>query len=182
MKKYVLYLFLISVAITSLYYSFIATPTANGNEESFQESTFKQEEATSSFLVYISGAVKNPGVYAMTPPVTVMEAITAAGGVIPYAALDTLSLAENVEAGAHIHVPFQFQGDVQELLRPQKVPINTATVDELQQVKGIGEAMAKRIVQYRETHGAFQTLEDIKKVKGVGERTFERWRDSLCLL
>ncbi len=55
----------------------------------------------------------------------------------------------------------------------EKIDINKATAKELQQLKGIGEVIAKRIVEYREKNGLFNAPEDIKKVKGIGDKTFD---------
>jgi len=57
-----------------------------------------------------------------------------------------------------------------------RVDLNTAAVDELMTVPGIGEVMARRIVEWREQHGPFRRVEDLIKVKGVGDKTFEKLR------
>lgn len=56
----------------------------------------------------------------------------------------------------------------------EKININTATVEELDTLPGIGAAYAKRIVRYREEHGSFYTPEDLMNVEGIGEKKFER--------
>ncbi|HKN48500.1 MAG TPA: helix-hairpin-helix domain-containing protein [Candidatus Polarisedimenticolia bacterium] len=63
----------------------------------------------------------------------------------------------------------------------QKVNINTAGVEELLALPGIGPAYAARIVEYREKNGPFKKLEDLLNVRGIGEKTFERIRDRLTL-
>ena len=62
-----------------------------------------------------------------------------------------------------------------------KVSINTATVEELMTIDGIGESKAKAIVKYRETNGNFETIEDIKNVSGIGESTFEKFKDYITV-
>lgn len=58
-----------------------------------------------------------------------------------------------------------------------KININTATEQELSAgLPGVGDVMAKRIVEYRQKNGSFKTIEDIKKVSGIGEKTFEKLR------
>jgi len=63
----------------------------------------------------------------------------------------------------------------------EKVNINTAGVDELVALPGIGKAYAERIVEYRQKNGPFKRVEDILNVRGIGEKTFERIRDRLTL-
>lgn len=61
------------------------------------------------------------------------------------------------------------------------VNINTASAEELDTLPGIGPAMAQRIIEFRETEGAFTAIEDIKKVKGIGEAKFEKMKDKICI-
>ncbi len=63
----------------------------------------------------------------------------------------------------------------------EKVNINTAGVDELVALPGIGRAYAERIIEYRQKNGPFKKVEDILNVRGIGEKTFERIRDRLTI-
>ena len=63
----------------------------------------------------------------------------------------------------------------------EKVNINTADEKELDTLPGIGPAMAQRIIEYRETEGAFQSIEDIKKIRGIGEAKFAKLKDKICI-
>ena len=62
----------------------------------------------------------------------------------------------------------------------QRININTATSPELQTLRGIGPAMAERIIEYRQTSGRFSTVDDLTNVKGIGEKTLEKIRDSIA--
>jgi len=62
-----------------------------------------------------------------------------------------------------------------------KVDINLATHSQLQQVKGVGPVIAGRIIEYRNTHGFFASIEDIKQVKGIGEKTFLEMKDQIIV-
>jgi len=62
-----------------------------------------------------------------------------------------------------------------------KININKATVDQLKEIKGIGESYAKRIIEYREKNGPFKKIEDIKEVKGIGEKLFEKIKDQITI-
>lgn len=61
----------------------------------------------------------------------------------------------------------------------EKISINTATLEELMQVEGIGESKAKAIIKFREENGPFETIEDITKVSGIGESTFEKFKSNI---
>ena len=63
----------------------------------------------------------------------------------------------------------------------EKVNINTAGVDELVALPGIGKAYAERIVEYRQKNGPFKKVEDLLNVRGIGEKTFDRIRDRLTI-
>lgn len=62
-----------------------------------------------------------------------------------------------------------------------KVNINTATAEELEKLDGIGPAIAQRIVEYRNTNGKFLSIDEIKNVSGIGEKTFEKFKDDICV-
>lgn len=62
-----------------------------------------------------------------------------------------------------------------------KININTASIEELTQLQGIGDEYAKGIVEYRELHGLFTKPEDIMNVKGIGQVTFEKIKDSIVV-
>lgn len=62
-----------------------------------------------------------------------------------------------------------------------KVNINTATLEELETLDGIGFAIAKRIIEYRTTAGKFSSIEEIKNVSGIGEKIFEKFKNNICV-
>jgi len=65
--------------------------------------------------------------------------------------------------------------------KPPPVNINTASAEELQQIKGIGPALAQRILAYREKNGPFRRVEEIMNVRGIGEKTFLRFKDRITV-
>ena len=62
-----------------------------------------------------------------------------------------------------------------------KININTASAEELQKLYRIGPAISQRIIDYRQSYGDFETIEEIKEVKGIGEKIFEKIKDQICV-
>ena len=132
-------------------------------------------------IVYVTGAIQSPGLYKLSSVSTVGDVIKGAGGALPYADVETINLAETVQGGQHVHIKFNFHGNPEALLRNQKININTASVKELDALPGIGPTMAKRIEEYRQSKGAFTSIEDIKHVKGIGDGLFKKIRHRITV-
>lgn len=132
-------------------------------------------------IVYVTGAIQSPGLYKVSSRSTIGDVIKEAGGALPYGDVESINLAENVQSGQHIHIRFNFHGNPESLLRNQKVNINTATIKELDSLPGIGSTMAKRIDEYRQSKGAFTSIEDIKHVKGISDGVFKKLRDKITI-
>ena len=77
--------------------------------------------------------------------------------------------------------PVTARGAASQAPASEKVNINTAGVEELVTLPGIGKAYAERIVEYRQKNGPFKKVEDILNVRGIGEKTFDRIRDRLTI-
>jgi competence protein ComEA len=124
--------------------------------------------------VYISGAVATPGVYALPEGSRVDDALKAAGGSLPGAELNNINLAVQLADGQQINIPGVV--DISHV-SVGRVNINTATVDDLNNLAGIGPTTAQAIVDYRLQHGPFQVIQDIQNVPGVGPATFALIQD-----
>ncbi|MCC6094539.1 MAG: helix-hairpin-helix domain-containing protein [Eubacterium sp.] len=151
--------------------------------------------------VYVCGAVRNPGVYALPLGSRVYEAIAMAGGVNEEADERSLNQASVITDGQQITVytreeierqresggvlpgqeSAEASGDASSAAAPVKsrVNINTATKEELMTLTGIGETRANAIIAYREEHGAFSRIEDIMQIEGIKEKSFAKIRDSI---
>ena len=156
--------------------------TANHDSNSIptnNDAVTNDEENT--VIVYVTGAIQSPGLYKVSSRSTIGDVIKEAGGALPYGDVESINLAENVQSGQHIHIRFNFHGNPESLLRNQKVNINTATIKELDSLPGIGPTMAKRIDEYRQSKGAFTSIEDIKHVKGISDGVFKKLRDKITI-
>ncbi|HYO48218.1 MAG TPA: ComEA family DNA-binding protein [Chloroflexia bacterium] len=148
--------------------------------------------------VYVSGAVLNPGVYMLPEGSRISDAIQAAGGPQPDANMELINLAARVSDEQHIsvlrtgetpvaQVPPQQpantpQAQSKQQATPQPKPtgklnLNTATAAQLEELPGIGEVLAARIVEYRDTNGPFKTVEEIMSVPGIKEAVYEQIRN-----
>ena len=150
----------------------------------------KTEESTTLeavIFVDIKGAVKKPGVYQMKVGDRVKDAIEAAGGMTAEADSQKVNLAQRVEDQMVIVVPKVGEeaeeipaGETRkEATKEGKVNINTATVEELKTLKGVGEKKAEAIIEYRKKNGSFQTKEDLMKVRGIGKKLFESFQERI---
>lgn len=140
------------------------------------------------FYVYICGSVTSPGVYALPEGSRVFALIEAAGGLLEDADERTLNQAEVLEDGMQITVytkeeaaemPVQPSRTGQDSPDSGKVNLNTADVNRLMTLSGIGEARAKAIIAYRERHGGFQNIEDIKQIEGIKEKLFDKIKEQI---
>ena len=128
--------------------------------------------------VYVSGAVATPGVYTLPKGSRVEAAVQAAGGLLPGAEANNINLAMLVTDGQQINVP----GIVDTShVNAGRVNINTATVDELDALPGIGPSAAQNIVNYRLQNGPFQVIQEIQNVPGIGPATFAGIQDYISV-
>lgn len=136
--------------------------------------------------VYVSGQVKTPAVVTFedSENLKTVDAVNAAGGLTEFADTENINLAEPIFDGQHIHIPTK-KIIIREVAPAKNISdsggdlinINTADETELQKIRGVGPAIAQRIIDYREQNGNFKTIEDIKKVRGIGEKTFAKFKD-----
>ena len=150
----------------------------------------KTEENTTLeavIFVDIKGEVKKPGVYQMKVGDRVKDALDAAGGLTAEADSQKVNLAQRVEDQMVIVVPKVGEEaeaipagvTSKETSKEGKVNINTATVEELKTLKGVGEKKAEAIIEYRKKNGSFKTKEDLMKVRGIGKKLFESFEERI---
>lgn len=138
-------------------------------------------------VVHVAGAVAKPGVYRLTPGARVADAVDAAGGPAPGAAVHAVNLAAPVWDGERVYLPTARElasGQVHPGTTVQgqgKVNINTADGTLLQALPGIGPALSQRILNYRKEHGPFRSAEDLLNVSGIGEKKLNDLRAFITL-
>jgi competence protein ComEA len=124
--------------------------------------------APAVIVVAVMGLVQRPGLVELPAGSRVADAIEAAGGPLPEADLSTLNLARRLVDGELVTVGVP----TGESEPGGLVNLNTATVTQLQALPGIGPVLAARIVDYRDRHGGFGSVDELKQVAGIGDATF----------
>ncbi len=134
-------------------------------------------------MVYVSGAINQVGIYTLPAGSRVNNAIQAAGGFSAEADTQALNLAELLEDGEKIDVPYLSanppSGGVSRGGNPKTglIDINSATIDQLDTLPEVGPKTAQNIIDYREANGPFLTIEALLDVPGIGPLTFEKIKD-----
>ena len=144
--------------------------------------------------IYVAGSVVNPGVYNLADGSRVYEAIEMAGGAAPGADLASINLAKPLTDAEMVYVPAEGEtpsasyaagaaptsaaGGAQ---GSGPVNINTASVEELKTLNGIGDSLAQAIVDDRERNGPFTSVDDLVRVSGIGAKTLARFADKVCV-
>ena len=135
------------------------------------------DDTGKTVFVYVCGAVCQPGVYELSAQSRAYEAVAMAGGLLENARSDAVNLAEVLTDGQKLHIPYIGEDAVTDAT----VNINTATVDMLMTLKGIGQTRAEDIIAYREKHGSFQNKEDIMNVDGIKQGTYDKIKDNISV-
>ena len=172
----------------------MASPTKEKVMVTNAVNTTRVEETTTMIpqncYVDIKGEVLRPGVYEFSCESRIQEVIKKAGGFTEEADETKINLAQKITDQMQMIVPnvnSKQEGGVTEgnsekgnssnttpsNSKQGTVNINTATLEELQTIKGIGKKKAEAILQYRKEHGPFRTKEDLLEVKGIGKKALE---------
>ena len=184
---------LLAVAIT--YWQLGSDETSENGVTSGQtlDNTTGERGEADNIAVYVCGAVKNPGVVLLNPNSRVGDAINSCGGLLPNANAETINLAEGIKDGMQIKVQSRninpdAEGMGQGTALPVKgesndgkININTASIDDLTKLPGVGKATAQRIIDYRAQNGTFEDIEDLKKIKGIGKAKFEKMAPKITI-
>lgn len=194
-KVLICIIIILSFALIGTIYNNSNKPTeviindGNNTEEKAINDESNISEETSFIGVHISGAVKTPGFIWIKEGTRLGEALEYVGGTLVDADLDAVNLSKKLKDEEKVYIPRI--GEVEKYhsmdnneiysSKSDKININTAGIAELDSLPGIGEAYAKRIIEYRETNGLFKSIEEIKNVSGIGEKRFEAIKDLITV-
>ncbi|WP_051441795.1 helix-hairpin-helix domain-containing protein [Arthrobacter sp. H14] len=156
-------------------------------------------------VVHVAGAVKEPGIVSLDKGSRIHEAISAAGGAATKAQLSAVNLAAQIQDGQQLYVPTRAEvsagpapappgsGAAEGALpgtagsaagageEPPTVNINTASAELLSTLPGVGPVLSGRIVEWREEHGSFATVDELDAVSGIGEKMLATLRELVTL-
>nr|WP_161603248.1 helix-hairpin-helix domain-containing protein [Halalkalibacterium ligniniphilum] len=146
-----------------------------------------EEEVRKFIVVDLKGAVERPGVYEMKEGSRLVDLIQEAGGMREGADERQLNFAARLFDEMVIYVPYEGEEEfiqdyeASRIEQDGKVSINRASVEELQQLPGIGPAKAMAIVTFREENGPFEAIEELTQVSGIGAKSMEQLRELVSL-
>ena len=152
-------------------------------------------QSSNKVTIDVGGEVINPGVYELKNGDRVNDALVAAGGLSASADRDwveeNLNKAEKLVDGQKIYIPNQVESEKLKVesnnilgsstTETKIVRLNTATMEQLDTLSGIGPAMAERIIDYRTKNGGFKNVEELKLVSGIGDKLFEKIKNNIAL-
>jgi competence protein ComEA len=143
-------------------------------------------------VVHVAGAVRDPGVYRLAACARVDDAVARAGGATRRADLGGLNLAAELEDGRQVLVPERARAGgaavagAGSAVAPEPAPgqplnLNTATLEQLDTLSGIGPLTAQKILEYREELGGFGSIEELGEIPGIGEKRLASLREEVTL-
>ncbi len=154
-----------------------------------EEMSIESDLTSNKIYVTVAGEINSPGVYEMTTDDRVKDAIEKAGGTTENAYTTNINLAQILTDEQYIYVLTKEQGEKLESEVNYNssngfngiVNINTATIEQLCQLPGIGESTAKKIIEYRETYNGFKSIEELKEIKGIGTSKYNDIKNNITV-
>jgi competence protein ComEA len=132
-------------------------------------------------VVDVVGAVRRPGLYRLLPSARIADALARAGGPTAKADLEQVNLAAPLADGEQVVVPRRVTAGAQPLSGAEPaqtgpVHLNTATLEQLDALPGVGPVTAQKILDYRAQHGAFRSVDELDAIVGIGPARLDQLR------
>ena len=155
--------------------------------ESMEVITKKEEKESVKIVVDIKGEIKNPNIYWLEEGCIIEDLINVAGGITEEGDLSKINRAQKLNDHEVVIIPNinDKESEIENIIPSSndknKVNINTASINELDTLSGIGPSKAEAIIKYREENGTFKSIEEIKNVTGIGEALFEKFKENITI-
>src|SRR5918994_5037307 len=138
--------------------------------------------APAALVVHVVGAVRRPGLYRLREGSRIADAVTRAGGATRRADVSLVNLAAPVADGAQVVVPRRVpaapSGSANAPVAPAgPLHLNTATLEQLDELPGVGPSTAQKILDFRQQHGAFTSIDELDAIPGIGPARLAQLRE-----
>jgi competence protein ComEA len=150
-----------------------------GAAESQPAAPLVQEPAAAApqLVVHVAGAVRQPGLYRLAEGKRVADAVARAGGATAPADTAAINLAAPLADGMQVVVPRRVAGAAGRAAAGGRVSLSSASAAELDALPGVGPVTAQKIVDYRQAHGGFGSVDDLDAIPGIGPARIEQLRE-----
>lgn len=161
------------------------TAVSKDSTDEKEDGNQKEEVVDQDLItVDVKGAVKTPGIYDLPVGSRINDAVQKAGGLTDNADSKSINLAQKISDEALVYVPTKgedtsqaTQSNASNSKENKKVNLNKASLEELKQVKGLGDKRAQDIIDHRDSNGKFKSVDELKKVSGIGTKTIEKLKE-----
>lgn len=172
----------------------VSNNTSDEKDNQEKEKITIENTNKKTITVFISGEVKNPGVVTIDAEKRLSDAVDELGGTTENADLNKINLATKLKDESHYIIPqigdnlesYNNENPGNDIVnnlnnKSNLININTASIQELDTLPGVGEATANKIINYREEKGKFNSIEEIKNVNGIGDKKYEEIKDLISI-
>lgn len=172
----------------------ISNNISDEEEDQIKEDINVEVVSKKTITIFISGEVKNPGVVSIDADKRLSDAVNELGGTTENADLNKVNLATKLQDESHYIIPKidensqndNTENSLEDIVnnsddKKDLININSASIQELDSLPGVGEATANKIVNYREEKGKFNSIEEIKNVNGIGDKKFEELKSLISI-
>lgn len=161
--------------------------TVNSSVNVFSSNVDTENQKKSLIIVEIKGEVKNPDVYEIEDGSIIRDLINLAGGLTGEANTDGINRAEKLRGNQLIVIPNKSDIASGNIINQNSsttnnssvININTASLEELKKITGVGDVKAQSIIDYRDKNGGFKSVEELKNIDGIGSKVFEKIKDQV---
>ena len=170
---------LMGLGVLAVITGIFLSQNAQSTTSSFEDAFIETPRIAGNIFVHVVGEVQSPGLFELEIGSRVQDAISLAGGMTNEAVQDSVNLARMLSDGEQVVVLAQSQMAIDS--SDGFISLNRATASQLEDLPGVGPALAGRIIEYRERIGSFADTAQLKEVSGIGQKLFDSISKQLTL-